>query len=226
MAFGDRPDDAALRAAWREFCDRLRAAGDQVFKDHNPAVRSSAPTRSASSPRIWDRPSIWRWRRRIRAIRCCTLLHAAAQARRRRRRLHVPAGVDRRRVRLPDHRQYRHRPLPEFHRPGAAPGDAAGHRLAEPPRALRRHSGSQSLRASDRNRAGWNLRALSRRRAARAELAAHHAGHAQAVHPPGLRPLGRAARAPFDRARRDGRPAPDADARDDPHGDRLGRRFP
>ena len=38
MAFGDSPDDAALRAAWREFCDQLRAAGDQVFKDHNPAT--------------------------------------------------------------------------------------------------------------------------------------------------------------------------------------------
>lgn len=38
MAFGDSPDDAALRAAWAEFCDRLRAAGDLVFKDHNPPV--------------------------------------------------------------------------------------------------------------------------------------------------------------------------------------------
>jgi hypothetical protein len=38
MAFGDSPDDAALRAAWGEFCDRLRAAGDQVFKDHNPPL--------------------------------------------------------------------------------------------------------------------------------------------------------------------------------------------
>jgi hypothetical protein len=36
MAFGDSPDDAALRAAWWEFCDRLRAAGDLAFKDHNP----------------------------------------------------------------------------------------------------------------------------------------------------------------------------------------------
>ncbi|KWX60248.1 DUF1214 domain-containing protein [Mycobacterium sp. NAZ190054] len=37
MAFGDGPDDAALRAAWAAFCDRLRSAGDQVFKDHNAA---------------------------------------------------------------------------------------------------------------------------------------------------------------------------------------------
>lgn len=36
MAFGDSPDDAGLRAAWVEFCQRLQAAGDQVFKDHNP----------------------------------------------------------------------------------------------------------------------------------------------------------------------------------------------
>ncbi|MGP4053894.1 DUF1214 domain-containing protein [Mycobacterium sp. 4D054] len=38
MAFGDGPDDAALRAAWTSFCDRLRSAGDQVFKDYNAAT--------------------------------------------------------------------------------------------------------------------------------------------------------------------------------------------
>ena len=37
MAFGDSPDDAPLHAAWETFCDRLRAAGDRVFKDANPA---------------------------------------------------------------------------------------------------------------------------------------------------------------------------------------------
>jgi hypothetical protein len=36
MAFGDCGDDEALRAAWRTFCERLQAAGDQVFKDFNP----------------------------------------------------------------------------------------------------------------------------------------------------------------------------------------------
>lgn len=36
MAFGDCSDDAALRAAWHRFCDQLRDAGDQAFKDHNP----------------------------------------------------------------------------------------------------------------------------------------------------------------------------------------------
>jgi hypothetical protein len=35
MAFGDGNDDPALSAAWSEFCDRLKAAGEKVFKDHN-----------------------------------------------------------------------------------------------------------------------------------------------------------------------------------------------
>ncbi|MBO0677300.1 DUF1214 domain-containing protein [Mycolicibacterium sp. S2-37] len=35
MVFGDGADDADLAAAWNEFCDRLKAAGAQVFKDHN-----------------------------------------------------------------------------------------------------------------------------------------------------------------------------------------------
>lgn len=38
MAFGDGPDDAMLRAAWESFCDRLKAAGMQAFKDENPAA--------------------------------------------------------------------------------------------------------------------------------------------------------------------------------------------
>jgi hypothetical protein len=37
MAFGDTEDDEALRAAWHEFCDRLKAAGDLAFKDTSPA---------------------------------------------------------------------------------------------------------------------------------------------------------------------------------------------
>ena len=37
MAFGDSPHDASLREAWTQFCTRLQAAGDKVFKDHNPA---------------------------------------------------------------------------------------------------------------------------------------------------------------------------------------------
>lgn len=35
MGFGDGADDAALAAAWDRFCERLKAAGAQVFKDHN-----------------------------------------------------------------------------------------------------------------------------------------------------------------------------------------------
>jgi hypothetical protein len=37
VAFGDDPHDEALRAGWQDFCDRLKAAGDQAFKDLNPA---------------------------------------------------------------------------------------------------------------------------------------------------------------------------------------------
>ncbi|WP_431236845.1 DUF1214 domain-containing protein [Mycolicibacterium aichiense] len=35
MAFGDGPEDEALDDAWSEFCDRLKAAGRQSFKDLN-----------------------------------------------------------------------------------------------------------------------------------------------------------------------------------------------
>jgi hypothetical protein len=38
MAYADSPEDEALRSAWREFCARLQAAGDAVFKDFNPAT--------------------------------------------------------------------------------------------------------------------------------------------------------------------------------------------
>jgi len=37
MGHADSPHDEALRAAWREFCARLQAAGEQVFKHDNPA---------------------------------------------------------------------------------------------------------------------------------------------------------------------------------------------
>jgi len=37
MAFGDGPDDAALRSAWAAFCGQLQRAGEQVFKDANAA---------------------------------------------------------------------------------------------------------------------------------------------------------------------------------------------
>lgn len=37
MAFGDCPDDATLRDAWKQFCRQLEDAGERVFKDYNPA---------------------------------------------------------------------------------------------------------------------------------------------------------------------------------------------
>ena len=36
MAYGDAPIDKDLKDAWAQFCDRLKAAGDLVFKDVNP----------------------------------------------------------------------------------------------------------------------------------------------------------------------------------------------
>ncbi|MCB2078023.1 MAG: DUF1214 domain-containing protein [Novosphingobium sp.] len=37
MAYGDGPADQALKQGWERFCDSLKAAGDKVFKDANPA---------------------------------------------------------------------------------------------------------------------------------------------------------------------------------------------
>ena len=38
MAFGDCPDDAALRGAWQQFCRQLETAGECAFKDVIPAT--------------------------------------------------------------------------------------------------------------------------------------------------------------------------------------------
>jgi len=38
MAHGDCPADDSLHGAWGRFCDRLRDAGDKVFKDANPGT--------------------------------------------------------------------------------------------------------------------------------------------------------------------------------------------
>lgn len=48
MAFGDGPADDALDQAWRDFCDRLKDAGAQAFKDVNP----SAPVQRADAFRF------------------------------------------------------------------------------------------------------------------------------------------------------------------------------
>jgi len=37
MAYGDGPADDKLKAAWDGFCQRLKEAGDRVYKDANPA---------------------------------------------------------------------------------------------------------------------------------------------------------------------------------------------
>jgi hypothetical protein len=41
MGSGDGPADAALQAAWLQFCQQLQAAGEQVFKPANPAAPSA-----------------------------------------------------------------------------------------------------------------------------------------------------------------------------------------
>ncbi|MDT5072370.1 MAG: hypothetical protein QOH82_1690, partial [Mycobacterium sp.] len=38
MAYGDGPADEAMRDAWHRFCDQLKSAGDDVFKDANPGT--------------------------------------------------------------------------------------------------------------------------------------------------------------------------------------------
>lgn len=45
MSFGDGADDAALRAAWKSFCERLQQAGEEAFKDCN----SPAPLQRADA---------------------------------------------------------------------------------------------------------------------------------------------------------------------------------
>jgi len=37
MSFGDCASDEPLKAAWKQFCRRLEAAGESVFKETIPA---------------------------------------------------------------------------------------------------------------------------------------------------------------------------------------------
>jgi hypothetical protein len=37
MAYGDNPNDQALRDGWRQFCERIKEAGDYIFKDESGA---------------------------------------------------------------------------------------------------------------------------------------------------------------------------------------------
>ena len=48
MAYGDGPADAALKAAWHAFCDKLKDAGDKVFKDANPTAPIMPPLYAVS----------------------------------------------------------------------------------------------------------------------------------------------------------------------------------
>lgn len=38
MAYGDHPSDDTLRSAWKSFCAQLENAGNEIFKDYNPAT--------------------------------------------------------------------------------------------------------------------------------------------------------------------------------------------
>ncbi len=38
MAYGDSPHDQTLKRAWEEFCDRLKEAGELVFRDPAPST--------------------------------------------------------------------------------------------------------------------------------------------------------------------------------------------
>jgi len=69
MAFGDSDDDAELRGAWHEFCDRPKAAGDLAFKDTSPAnaLQRADPFRYLTQNS--GRPTISLWRPRTPAIR-------------------------------------------------------------------------------------------------------------------------------------------------------------
>ena len=109
--------------AWHRFCDQLKDAGDKVFKDANPAaplLRADAFRFLTPEPRPGLRSRAGDQGSGLSADP--PVLHADAQARRRRRRLHLSPGLDRRQSRLQDHRQERHRTLVQPDRAGPASG--------------------------------------------------------------------------------------------------------
>ncbi len=197
MAFLDgRCIRRALNAAWAEFCDRLKAAGRARLQGLQRDVGRAAGRR-VPIPDAEPRPGIRsrRWRPRTRATRRSTLLQPDAQARRRLRRLHLSAGLDRRPVDIPHHRNTA-APHPFSTSPcrGHVPTGPAccTSRSAMCPKPT---CSAISSRPSADGSFELYIGGPQRDR----ELAAHHPRLAQAIHPPGLRPLGRAPR-PADRS--------------------------
>ena len=224
MAFGEGRDDAALRAAWRLFCERLQAAGDRVFKDFNPP----APLHRADAFRFLTQNlgqafdlGLETKDTRYPVLHAfvtpyCKLGGDCADF------VYQQAWIDGNSVYKISGNRGTARFL-NFTVQGPRPENAAGYQLAEPARAFRRHSRGEPVRTSAGDAMGRELRALHRRPKARAQLAAHDARLAQAVPAPGLRPLERVACPHAHRARRHDRAAARAHARGHDARDRLGR---
>ena len=218
MAFGDGADDAALDGAWSEFCERLKAAGRQAFKDFNAtsglqradafrfltqnlgqAFDLALETRDTRYPVIhaFCNPT------RKLGGDCADFTYQQVWidgestyritgTRGTARFFNITVQGAR-----PDGQHVLHEPfgdVPEV--------NLFGHQLRVEP------DGSFEL--------------YHRWPRARAELATDHRGVAKAVHPPGLRPLGRASGTDANRARRHDLAEAAADSRLDGRGDALG----
>ena len=106
---------------WSRLLRPAQGAGDLAFKDTNPPTRCNG--RTVPLPHPEPGPGV-RPRARDEGHPLPghpPVLRTDPQARRRQRGLRLPAGVDRRRVGLQDHREPRHRPLPQLHRAGPRP---------------------------------------------------------------------------------------------------------
>ena len=167
MAFGDCPHDKALRDAWQDFCEQLNAAGDQVFKDYNPAT----PLQRADGFRFLTQNLSQAFDLALETKDTrYPMLHAFCAPDRKLGGdnadfIYLQAWIDGESVYKITGNKGTARFL-NFTVQGPRP-EKHVHRLAESPRALRRHSGGESLRAPDEDRVRWILRALHRRRAAR-----------------------------------------------------------